>query len=65
MVTPIDLEISATVLIGQHDTEAIAAAKKRAQELREDGDLQGAATFEQIANSIYRLQNISNDNEAL
>ncbi len=62
MVIPIDLEISAKLLIGQHGEAAIVEAKRRAQELRNDGDRLGAATFEQIAKSIYRLQNISNDN---
>lgn len=63
MVTPIDLEVSTKVLIGQHGQVAHAEAKKRAQELRDVGDKQGAATIEQIAKSIRRLQNISNDNE--
>lgn len=63
MVTPIDLELSASVLIGTHGAEAYNQARQRAQELRDAGDLQGAATFEQIAKSISRLQNISNDNE--
>ena len=62
MVTPIDLEISAKLLMGEHGEAAMAEAKRRAQELRRENDLQGAATFEQIAKSISRLQNISNDN---
>lgn len=65
MITPIDLEISAKLLIGEHGPEACKEARRRAKELRETGDAQGAATFEQIARSISRFQITSNDNEAL
>lgn len=62
MVRPIDLEISAKVFIGEYGPGAHAYAKDRAEQLRKDGDSQGAATFEQIARSVRRLQNIANDN---
>lgn len=62
MVIPIDLEISAKLLMGEHGRMAVSEAKRRAQELRNEGDRLGAATFEQIAKSISRLQNVSNDN---
>ena len=44
MVTPIDLELSAQVLIDQHSESALAEAKRRAQEQRDDGDRWGDAS---------------------
>jgi hypothetical protein len=56
MISDIDIERSAWVLIKQYGGDALLEAKLRADELLEDGDWLGAFVWQRILEAIERLQ---------
>ena len=55
MISDIDIERSAWVLIKQYGGDALLEAKLRADELLEDGDWLGAFVWQRILEAVERL----------
>ena len=51
-----DIYQAAKILIDQHGAGADAVALKRGEQLFDEGELEGAAIWRQIANAIEELQ---------
>lgn len=62
MVTPIEIDMSAKVLIGEYGEEAPRKALERAAELKDEGATDGFETYLLIADAAKRLLNTGNDN---
>jgi hypothetical protein len=65
MIADLDVYCVAKLLVDQHGEDAALHAAGRADELLEDGDLDGAATWRAIMFAIEELQRGRLDGESL
>jgi hypothetical protein len=65
MISDIDIYRAAKLLVDQHGEDAALHAAGHADELLEDGDLDGAATRRAIMVAIEELQRERRDGEAV